>query len=112
MRTILRILHQKLQNGKFCSGQLFSLPLHRQRKGNHIHHQISNGKEFDFIMLYCLTQLNNNTGQKFLCIKRFSHVIGGTAQQKIYFVLHIHLCSENDNGNVLNVGKNFLARQL
>ena len=29
----------------------------------------------------------------------------------IYLVLHIHFCTENDNGDILNMGQNFLARQ-
>lgn len=80
-------------------------------KGNHIQNQIANGKRFGFAMLFCLAELNSDTGKKLLCIKRLGHVICRTAQQKIYLVLHIYFCAENDNRNVLNVGQNFLARQ-
>ena len=57
-------------------------------------------------MLFCLAELNSDTGKKLLCIKRLGHVICRTAQQKIYLVLHIYFCAENDNRNVLNVGQN------
>ena len=60
-------------------------------------------------MLFCFAKLNGDSGKKLFRVKWLGHVIRCTTKQKIYFVLYIHFCTENDDRNVLNMRKDFFT---
>ena len=103
------IFHQKLQNGIFCPGQLNGLSLDSQRKRLCIQRQISNRKNTTLPMLLCPAELDRNAGQKLLGVKGLCHIICCASQQKVYLILHIHLCTENDHRDLPNMRQNLLA---
>ena len=46
----------------------------------------------------CLvTELHGNSGQELLCMKGFCHVVCGSFEQQIYFIVHIGLCAHNND---------------